>query len=755
MAAWVVRETREMGAEPPAQGRNKRWGPRKLLVLLLGVFVLLQSPARAQIREVRRVLILNVMGPLSSPGVAVMDGAIVAGLAQSPYQVELYSEDLEANLFSDEDSQQQFREWYIRKYRDRKPDVIIAVGLEPLRFMVESHERFFPGIPIIFCGSTEEMLENLKLDSHFTGVWAVAQPEKTLNAALVLLPGTKHVVVVGGVGAYDRYLEAIAKESFRKYESRFEFTYLTDLGMPALLERLKHLPDHTIVYHTSIMQDADGRRFIDASQSVPLVASSANAPVFVVDDVDLGKGTVGGYLLSFDVVGQVVAQMVVRVLKGEKPHDIPIVKSANTYMFDWRALKRWGLKESDLPPGSNVLNRQPTVWEAYQWYIIGGISLMLGETLLIFGLVGQRARRKEAETQLAMTLEAVRESERRFRLVANTAPVMIWMSGPDRLYNYFNQPWLDFTGRPLEAQLGNGWSEGVHPEDLKDCLDIYMRSFDLRESFRMQYRLRRHDGEYRWVLDIGVPRLNLDGSFSGYIGSCMDITDHKLAEEALANMGRKLIEAHEEERTWIARELHDDINQQLALLTVQLGKWAQHPPNSTVKVTEHIRHVCKSFSELGSDIQALSHHLHSSKLEYLGLVAAANSYCKELSDQQKVEIDFSHAGIPPSLSKEISLCLFRVLQEALQNAIKHSGERHFKVELSGTSEQLQLTVTDPGIGFDSQDAINRSGLGLISMRERLHLVDGEIFIKSEPGHGTTISARVPLIAEAHRARAAG
>ncbi len=353
------------------------------------------------------------------------------------------------------------------------------------------------------------------------------------------------------------------------------------------------------------------------------------------------------------------------------------------------------------------------------------------------------------------SLRESRESEQRFRLVANTAPVMIWMSGPDKLFSYFNQPWLDFTGRSLEAELGNGWSEGVHPEDLKDCLDIFTRSFDLRESFRMQYRLRRHDGEYRWVLDIGVPRLNPDGFFAGYIGSCLDITDHKLAEEALANIGRKLIEAHEEERTWIARELHDDINQRIALLTVQLGKWAQHPPNSSVEVKDHISHVRQELSDLGEDIQALSHRLHSSKLEYLGIVTAANSYCKELSDQRKVEIDFSHAGIPRSLPKEISLCLFRVLQEALQNAIKHSGERHFKVELSGTSAQIQLTVNDLGVGFDPQDAINRSGLGLISMRERLHLVDGEIFIKSEPGHGTTISACVPLRTEAHRARAAG
>jgi PAS domain S-box-containing protein len=328
------------------------------------------------------------------------------------------------------------------------------------------------------------------------------------------------------------------------------------------------------------------------------------------------------------------------------------------------------------------------------------------------------------------------------------------MAGPDRLRNYFNHPWLEFTGRPLEAELGNGWSEGVHPEDLKNCLDAYTRAFDLRESFNMQYRLRRHDGEYRWALDIGVPRLNPDGSFAGYIGSCRDTTDQKLAVEALADVGRRLIEAHEEERTWIARELHDDINQRIALLAVQLGQWVQYLPESGTKVTDHICHFRRGLAELGNDIQALSHRLHSSKLEYLGIAAAAKGFCNEMCERQKIEIAFSHAGIPPSLPKEIALCLFRVLQEALQNAVKHSGERFFRVELQGSLGEIELTVKDLGVGFDQQDAINRRGLGLISMRERLQLVGGELFIKSEPSHGTTISARVPLKAKAKHASVA-
>jgi len=321
---------------------------------------------------------------------------------------------------------------------------------------------------------------------------------------------------------------------------------------------------------------------------------------------------------------------------------------------------------------------------------------------------------------------------------------MIWMAGTDRLCTYVNQPWLEFTDRPLEAELGNGWVKSVHPEDLKGCMDAYTQAFDRRESFQMEYRLRRHDGQYRWLSDIGVPRFNPDHSFAGYIGTCTDVTERKLAEESLADIGRKLIEAHEEERTWIARELHDDVNQRIALLAVELNRWNQQLPPSAVEFHDHIHHASLRLSEIAKDIQALSHRLHSSKLEYLGIVAAAKSFCKELSEQQKADIDFSHTNIPRSVPKEISLCLFRVLQETLQNAVKHSGVRHFRVELRGTEGEIQLTVSDLGVGFDQQDAIHRRGLGLISMRERMQLVSGEISIKSQPGAGTTIHARVPF-----------
>jgi PAS domain S-box-containing protein len=339
---------------------------------------------------------------------------------------------------------------------------------------------------------------------------------------------------------------------------------------------------------------------------------------------------------------------------------------------------------------------------------------------------------------------ALRESEQRFRLVANTAPVLIWMSGPDKLCNYFNASWIEFTGRPIEAELGNGWVEGVHSEDLKSCLDTYTRAFDRRAPFQMHYRLRRRDGEYRWVIDVGVPRLAADGSLAGFIGSCTDVTEQMAAQDALERLSAKLLDAQEKERNRIARELHDDICQKLAMLSVEIEQ-SMTMPAGTPEQTNCLQEVWEQCSKITGDVQALSRGLHSSlMLDHLGLIAVMKSFCSKFSEQQRVVVEFTYTDVPTPLPRDVSVCLFRVAQEALHNAVKHSGVQYFKAELRGTSEEIQLTVSDSGVGFHLEAATMSQGLGLVSMRERVHSVKGKISIESQPDHGTTIRARVPL-----------
>jgi PAS domain S-box-containing protein len=350
--------------------------------------------------------------------------------------------------------------------------------------------------------------------------------------------------------------------------------------------------------------------------------------------------------------------------------------------------------------------------------------------------------------------DAIRESEERFRLVADTAPVLIWMSDADKLCTYFNQPWLEFTGESLESQLGNGWTNGVHPEDLKRCLRIYTEAFDRRERFRMEYRLRRRDGEYRWILDNGVPRFDPYRSFAGYIGSCIDVTERKQAEEDLLSMTRRVIEAQEQERARIARELHDDIGQRVSLLAINLAQLQQSHLKS-VEFQDRIGELQEETCEIATDIHTLSHHLHSARLEYLGIDVVMRGFCQEFGKQTKVRINFRSQDLPGPVPPDISLCLFRVLQESLHNSAKHSGAQHVEVELRGTPDEIHLVVSDSGSGFDSEGAKQSGGLGLISMEERLRVLKGTFSIESQAKRGTKIHARVPLVSGSDSMQATG
>ncbi len=256
----------------------------------------------------------------------------------------------------------------------------------------------------------------------------------------------------------------------------------------------------------------------------------------------------------------------------------------------------------------------------------------------------------------------------------------------------------------------------------------------------------------RWEIR---PWLNLDGLPGGILIFSEDITHRKHAEEALLGVSRKLIEAHEQERTRIGRDLHDDFVQRLALLAVELDRAWKDVPDSAVELGRRIGDLRNQTTEITNDVQLLSHELHSSKLEFLGIVGAIKIFCREFGEHQRLEIDFQSHDLPAALPTDLSLSLFRVLQEALRNATKHSGVKSFEVRLWGTSDAIHLTIGDLGAGFDVEAVKKSTGLGLTSMQERVRLVGGELSVNSQPRLGTTIHARVPFTLSRDSALAAG
>lgn len=336
--------------------------------------------------------------------------------------------------------------------------------------------------------------------------------------------------------------------------------------------------------------------------------------------------------------------------------------------------------------------------------------------------------------------QALRASEERLRLAQQAARIGTFEWNIQTDVNTWTPELEAIYGLPPGGFGGTraAFEQLVHVDDrarLKELLDL---TLETRQPVRGEWRVAWADGSVHWVAGYGRVLLDESGEPSRVIGLNVDITERKSAEEALAQMTRKLVEAQEQERTRIGRELHDDINQRLALLAAGL-ECVQADPSDIRSVQELRRQAI----EISNDVQALSHELHASKLEYLGLVGGIRSWCKDFSAHQKIEVDF-RSDVSTVLPREIGLTLFRVLQEALHNAAKHSGVKHVEVQLHEESDEIRLTINDLGRGFDLHVAMEGEGLGLASMRERVRLINGRISIESKPRVGTKVYVRVPL-----------
>ena len=579
---------------------------RSSLVLAALVLVYFSPASQGQVRK--NVLMINIVGQ-SHPGPMVVTNLILSTLHSDPrFQVEFYWEDLDA-VYHPEELQEQL-DSVVQQYRHRKLDLIVLLGPNLIQILTEP-ETIFPNVPVVFCCTAPGQIDQMKIDHRSTGSWFQLEPAKTVEAALGLLPETRHLFVVGGQSDYDRRLTALVKTDLISYANKLDVTYLTDLPMSKLQERVRHLPDHSIVLYLSFFKDAQGREFLNIAEALPMIAGAANAPVFGISDTHLGHGVVGGFVVSFEEQGKIAGRDALEILAGKPPQDIPIVHGPSLYLFDWRELQRWKLDESRLPAGSTVLFRQPTLWEQYGRTLLIGLLVLVSLSLLTIYLLFERKQ-----------LHAARNEQMR-------------LSG-------------------------------------------------------------------------------------------------------------MLINAQEDERARLASELHDDFSQRLAVLSLGLETAAEIIPESPAGNKSAMHELMNSASELGADLHTLSHRLHSSTLERLGLAAGVAAFCKEFTAQRGTQVVFSHEDLPRSVSPDIALCLFRIVQEGLRNVQKHSGAAHAQVRIETMDDTLHLSISDDGAGFDVKDGVDRQGLGLWSMRERVRLVGGRFEIHSETQKGTRIEVWAPL-----------
>jgi PAS domain S-box-containing protein len=347
-------------------------------------------------------------------------------------------------------------------------------------------------------------------------------------------------------------------------------------------------------------------------------------------------------------------------------------------------------------------------------------------------------------TERRRTEDALRDSEQRFRLAAYAGKMFSyeWDAATDAVVRSGEYAEMLCTDKVAHLTSGQKISAKVHPDDLEKVLAADAALSPEKPHLRVSHRMTRPDGSVIWVEKTGRGHFNQQGQMLRIVGMVADITERKLAESALADVSRRLVEAQDQERNRIARELHDDIGQRLALLSIELDQL--QGASNLPEVRRRMGELHRQAGEITSDIQTLSHELHSTRLDYLSPVVAMRSLCREIGQQTKVEIEFKNQDLPGPLPPEISLCFFRVLQEALRNSVKHSGARYIEVGLYGTPDEVHLAVIDFGVGFDREASKESRGLGLVSMEERVKILNGTLSIESQPNRGTTVRASVPL-----------
>jgi PAS domain S-box-containing protein len=386
--------------------------------------------------------------------------------------------------------------------------------------------------------------------------------------------------------------------------------------------------------------------------------------------------------------------------------------------------------------------QEPAVWGEYNWRIIAVISICILQTLLILLLLATRWKHRNAEKEKGALAAIVQSSD---EMMADTAPIMIWVAGPNAFCTFLNRRWLEFTGRTMEQETGSGWSANIHPDDYPYFLDIYVIAYRARRSYVIEYRLKRADEKYRWVEVTGVPRLMPNGELTGYIGTCLDITERKLDEDVRQKLTVRLLEMHDEERKRVAAELHDGLGQSLAIIKnramIGLKEKTSHE-----NILEQLREISSTATAAILEVREIAHNLRPYELDRLGLVAAIESMVQRVSESTSISLSTHLEQIEGMLSAEAETSIYRIVQEGINNVIKHSNATSARIEIRKNGTQLAISVQDNGIGIPKQPpeilGAKTNGLGLVGIAERVRGVGGSFEIDSEPERGTTLMIRL-------------
>jgi PAS domain S-box-containing protein len=754
----------------------------KCFVRLLSqaVFFSLVSPVfciAAQIPGPQRVLVLYSDERLL-PANVIFDHSFRTNLqAGVSRRIEFHSEFLDMARFSGEAQQERQRSFLREKYLDYPPDLIVAVSGAAVAFLMQYRASLFTEAPVVYLTwEGEGPPGDLPPDPKAAGISTPGRADATLSLALNLHPDTRHIAFVTGCSQRDKTLAEEARKASSAFENRVAFTWLTDLSLPELRDKLARLPDHTVVLYLTLFQDAAGNRFTP-QEALDQFASASRAPIYGYYDTYLGHGIVGGSMVTFDEIGRKAAQAGSRILAGESPQAVARSEIQGIPMFDWGKLRRWNISEQRLPPASIVRFKEATYWEQHYRIIVTALVLCLLEGLLIVALPVQLHRRRKAE-------EALRERDQHIGLAASATELAIWTWDILR-----DQIWMTDKGRARGRALFGfapdtrldyaALSARVHPEDRRARDAVIRRALETQDEYAMEYRVLLPDGQVRWI--DGRGRVEFGGGKPLWMrGISLDITERRQTELEVARQRNEL--AHAARLTIVGEltaSIAHEINQPLGAIlsnaeTAELLLKSKQPHLEEVQT--HLEEVQQILADIRKDdlrasevIRRMRELLRKRELELklIDLNAAASDVLRFVAGEthrQGVKIEKQFADNLPFVHGDV-IHLQQVLLNLILNgmeAMSESSESNRRLTMRTAYDgngNVEIAVEDAGSGippdrlprlFDSffTTKPHGMGLGLSIVRSIVEAHGGRIWAENNSSGGACFRFTLPVNGEA-------
>ncbi len=473
----------------------------------------------------RKTVVVLYSLPQDVPGLRELSAAIADVMQKEPpAALDVYNEYTGLDRFASPTYDASLLSLYNEKYGRRKVDLLVVVGPTALDFVI-SH-RFLPDVPVVTCYIAQRFVEEARRKRPaITGALSAKNAPRTIDLMLAMFPKTRRIHVVLGASDYERNQAQMGQVIFSPYSGRVGFDYLNDLTLEQIEARVRGLPEEDLVLFGSLLQDASGRDFF-TNDGLSRISAASRRPVFGVVAEDLGDGMLGGVLLSMDLSGRAAAKLGLRVLNGESAGSIPLLADTGAApVFDWRQMRRWGIRESALPPGAIIRYKKASLWDSYWKEISTGLGIILLESLLVAGLVIQLRRRKLIERALA-------DAEMRYRTVADFTHDWEFWQRPDGGFEYLSPACEKVSGYSPEAfRADPGLMAGlVLPADRPAWEAFQSAALKAEAPDSLEYQIRTRTQENRWVEQTNNP-VRLEGVQSaGTRGSIRDITARKQSE---------------------------------------------------------------------------------------------------------------------------------------------------------------------------------------------------------------------------------